>query len=166
MFLKTCSHTTSLEFRSLERSCDHAPTHLPRFSLPTLHPHAHYLNLSTNHSTQNNSKHHGAKLLTSQKLPIGAPKFDWLIKIVEVARPVAVVTIITSGKGVFALKLKQTVTPTVPENTVDRWNGLSCKTKQTATDFVGLAWHSYNILFTEWMNLCQMNDKIRKKIYY
>jgi len=60
------------------------------------------------------------RLNTSQKLPIGAPEFDWLIKIVEVARPVAVVTIITSGKGVFALKLKQTVTPTVPENTVDR----------------------------------------------
>ena len=49
--------------------------------------------------------------------------FDWLIEIVEVVGPLAVVTIVTmvtTRRGVFALKLKQTVTPTVPENTVDR----------------------------------------------
>lgn len=64
--------------------------------------------------------HGSCKLHTSQKFPIGTLKVDWLIEVVVVTTPVTVISIVSTSKGVLALKLKQAVTSTGPENTVDR----------------------------------------------
>ena len=78
-------------------------------------------------------RHHGLKLPTRQKLPIGTPKADWLIEVVDVATPVTMVSIVTTSKGVLALKLKQAVLSAGSENTVDRGNGVGCQATEQSS---------------------------------
>lgn len=64
--------------------------------------------------------HNRSKIPTSQKFPIGTPEAYILVEIVDVIGPVTVMRIVSSSKVVLALELKQSVSSTSPENTVDR----------------------------------------------